>query len=646
MKNPRHQFVLVGFLSQALAWDNYLAFLFVIALWCFSLAVLRGRIRVTLITEAAVLFFGCLLSFAISKVTNASAHFFLGDGLILLQTARLIRPLNRREKLTSILIACFHFGVLCTLAQNIRFAILFAAAVVLLPKALEDLQLDEFGEHEHIKPPFGLTRYFKLLGVSIVLFMALPRFFAGAPLFQGLADQGTLLDSILDPRHRGSANSDVVLMQIEGKRVGYLRCYALPEFDGIRWTMEPKSALKSINRVDPKDFKPDERRQVRVKNAAFLGRVLPIDGVIDGLRGNFFEGARQNSHGTIECAGMWNTANNFYEYWVNPDPAAEALSSTARRHLTGYPEQSARLREWLDHVTTGATNKLHAARKIEKYLRQNYTYKIGTPELDRINPVEDFIFNRRDGHCERFAAALGLLFRMQSIPSRVVIGYVATTRNPFSGWQQVRFRDAHSWTEAYIDGQGWMKFDATPGPPAGESDWNVWHIIEALDFAWYSHVVNFDGLAQKQMFNQTAQRLAKVPGYLERHWLWMMAALLTTMTVMAARKKSWKLRFPFQKKAKSKAVLAKHYYGRMLQLLDKNGYERHEQQTPYEFLANLREADFPAFPEAQLLTQTFCESNYGKKTVSNEMEQQLEQALARLRHNLRQEKGKPSVPVR
>src|SRR5437868_13104695 len=122
------------------------------------------------------------------------------------------------------------------------------------------------------------------------------------------------------------------------------------------------------------------------------------------------------------------------------------------------------------------------------------------------------------------------------------------------------------------------------------------------------------------MLSQTAQRLGKVPGYLERHWLWMMAALLTTMTVMAARKKSWKLSFLFPKKARYQAILAKHYYGRMLQVLDKNGYERHQQQTPYEFLTNLREADFPAFPEAELLTQTFCESNYGKKPVSSEME--------------------------
>jgi hypothetical protein len=639
MKNPRHQFILLGFLAQALTWDSYLAFAVVIAIWGVSLGMLRGRVHISLIVEATVLFVGCAASYVVSRLTGSSAHFFLGDGLIFLQAARLVRPLNRREKLTSVLIACFHFAVLCTLAQNIRFAVLYAAAVILLPKALEELQMDAFGEHEHIHPGFGSSRYFKLLAASVVVFMVLPRFFAGAPIFQALGDQGTLLDSVLDPRHRGSSNSDRVLMQIEGKHIGYLKCFVLPEFDGVRWSMEHNAPLTKIRSAEEIELKPDNRRQVRVKHAAFLGRVLPVDGAINGLRGNFFEGARRNTHGTIECAGMWNTANNFYEYWIDSDPAPEVLSSGMRRHLTWHPGQSERMTQLLKQVTAGATNRLHTARKIESYLRHNYNYKIGTPELDRLNPVEDFLFNRTEGHCERFAAALGLLFRMESIPSRVVIGYVATTRNPFSGWQQVRFRDAHSWTEAYIDGEGWMRFDATPGPPAGESEWNIFHIFEALDFAWYSHVVNFDGVAQKQMLSASTDFLLKAPRYLEGHSDWAVAILLTMMAVLLGRHVGWKVPAPLKRKKRSQGILARHYYGRMLQLLDKNGFERRAEQTPNEFLQMLREARFASLGEAEFLTQTFCESNYGRRTLHNDTERELEHALGRLRENLRQERG-------
>src|SRR6185369_17258002 len=74
----------------------------------------------------------------ISKAFHRSAHFFIGDGLVVLQIVRLIRPLNRREKLTSVVIACFHFGVLCTLAPNLRFVILYVAGLYLLPGALKE----------------------------------------------------------------------------------------------------------------------------------------------------------------------------------------------------------------------------------------------------------------------------------------------------------------------------------------------------------------------------------------------------------------------------------------------------------------------------------------------------------------------------
>ena len=42
------------------------------------------------------------------------------------------------------------------------------------------------------------------------------------------------------------------------------------------------------------------------------------------------------------------------------------------------------------------------------------------PKLD---PVEDFLVNRKAGHCEYFASALALLLRSVDIRSRVVNGF-------------------------------------------------------------------------------------------------------------------------------------------------------------------------------------------------------------------------------
>ena len=42
------------------------------------------------------------------------------------------------------------------------------------------------------------------------------------------------------------------------------------------------------------------------------------------------------------------------------------------------------------------------------------------PALD---PVEDFLVHRKEGHCEYFASALALLLRSIDIPSRIVNGF-------------------------------------------------------------------------------------------------------------------------------------------------------------------------------------------------------------------------------
>jgi hypothetical protein len=124
MLNPRHLFILLGFLAQGLTWDSNLFLLIVTLLWCISVGLLRGRVKATLATEALALVFGCILSIALSRWMHRSAHFFLGDGLILLQLVRVTRELTKRERVTSLVIAAFHFGVLCTLAPNIRFLVL------------------------------------------------------------------------------------------------------------------------------------------------------------------------------------------------------------------------------------------------------------------------------------------------------------------------------------------------------------------------------------------------------------------------------------------------------------------------------------------------------------------------------------------
>jgi len=110
-----------------------------------------------------------------------------------------------------------------------------------------------------------------------------------------------------------------------------------------------------------------------------------------------------------------------------------------------------------------ATPRQRADRLLH-FLRDSgeYTYSLSgelvDPELD---PIEDFLINRKSGHCEYFASALALMLRAEGLPSRIVNGFKGGERNRLNGSFEVQQRHAHAWVEAYIDGE-WTTLDPTP----------------------------------------------------------------------------------------------------------------------------------------------------------------------------------------
>lgn len=641
MTDPRQLFILLGFLAQALTWDSYWFVAAVTALWVLAVTVLKGRWPVTLKTEGIALVAGCILSFVLSRWIDRSAHFFLGDGLILLQLVRLMRPLTGREKLTALIIAAFHFAVVCTLAPNVRFVILFTGALFVLPGALKETFVESTlktispPEFKYRLVPSARVAFWLLLGSSFA-FIAAPRF-TGTRLHlrEGLKEQGSLLDSILDPRRGGQANSQQVLMQVEGDNVGYLRLYGFTEFNGTTWSADRLFRLRPYQHVPEEQFSNNKRylhRRVHVKNAQYLGKVVPVDGEWVFMKQNFFVPPGRNLlSGAVEPQAMWTTGNNVYEYYVDRQPEVQALLPDVRRRLLRCPPQSARLTNWLSEVTAKGTNALQKARLVEGHMRNKFTYQLGSPELQRIGAIDDFIFNRKEGHCERFAAAMGLFLRMQGVPSRVMVGYVPTTRNLFTGRLQVRFRDAHSWAEGYFEDKGWVSFDATPGPPPSGTGSDIRDMLEALDFAWYSHIVNFNGFAQRELLNDTARVLNRLPKWAQGAFISAMLALLA-IGVGLRLKRSGKLRLVWPQWGRKNSILkARHYYDQMLHSLERRGVKKESQTTPLEFLTIVSCASPDIGGEAHVITRNFCETFYGELPLKEHEREETERAVKALK---------------
>lgn len=104
------------------------------------------------------------------------------------------------------------------------------------------------------------------------------------------------------------------------------------------------------------------------------------------------------------------------------------------------------------------------ARRIVRYLRDSgeFGYTLDMAVADpNIDAVEDFLFNRKQGHCEYFASALALMLRAVGVPTRLVSGFKGGDVNASTGYFVVQGRHAHVWVEALLEGR-WRVLDATP----------------------------------------------------------------------------------------------------------------------------------------------------------------------------------------
>lgn len=100
--------------------------------------------------------------------------------------------------------------------------------------------------------------------------------------------------------------------------------------------------------------------------------------------------------------------------------------------------------------------------KVLQFIRdQQFFYTLSPPLLSDTNSVDAFWFDSRRGFCSHFAGAFVYMARAVGIPARMVGGYQGGEVNPLTGHLVVRQFDAHAWTEVWLEGRGWVRFDPT-----------------------------------------------------------------------------------------------------------------------------------------------------------------------------------------
>lgn len=255
-------------------------------------------------------------------------------------------------------------------------------------------------------------------------------------------------------------------------------------------------------------------------------------------------------------------------------------------------------------------------------------------ENKEMDPVEEFLYESKSGHCERFASALVLMLRSQGIPAAMVLGFRGCELLG-DGRYVVRQESAHAWAQVLVsrpkpDGTGrawhWLSVDPNPGGPEEVAATNWWD--DALNTGWSlidQYIIHYSPESRDKAIYAVRTAVAR-PGVL--------AGLGVVVVAVVA---VWRLRRRTGGAAARATGEHAAWFARLIAVLAPHGFAPQPGQTAREFADVVGEAlrDRPGTAGVAGVPREWADAYYvarfGGTPVPPERKTELEQRLAELR---------------
>ena len=145
-------------------------------------------------------------------------------------------------------------------------------------------------------------------------------------------------------------------------------------------------------------------------------------------------------------------------------------ASDVERYLD-LPPISTRVHRLARDLTGNAPTVYGKAKALQDFFHRDFRYDLKARPGHDGRALDRFLFETKRGYCEQFAGAYAVLARLAGLPARVAVGFTQGELGP-DGLYHVRGLNAHAWPEVYVEGYGWVYFEATPGRGApGAQGW-------------------------------------------------------------------------------------------------------------------------------------------------------------------------------
>ncbi len=422
----------------------------------------------------------------------------------------------------------------------------------------------------------------------------------------------------------------------------YWRGMSFDHFDGWEWSVSPDGEISGFT------YMPRHGYQLRSKTggqAQSIVREPTIRGVVFTTEVTQLVGGGLNSLDMDGNESLFaphtERAQITYSLRFDPQPSSSSLGTgatavlpqdpQAKRYLQlpESPELSATLERLVAKITGDATSDADKARRIEGYLQTHGVYSNQPPALDEdlsISPIQGFLTDGLEAHCEYFATSMVLLARTANLPARLVNGFAGGRENSVGEFIEVAGSDAHSWVEIHFAKEGWVRFDPTPADQrlSAMPDMGLGRRLAdtagALKLWWFRHVIDFNSNTQMEMVeagriqvSDLYQFIRKRPQELEegnRQPGFVPTVSLGLITMLLVAILSYKL---YAKRIQDPIFINVHYV-KALALLRRRGIRPQRTQTARDFLTVVQ-AGVPTQAAAvfERLTRSYEAERYGNR---------------------------------